>query len=250
MELSGKVALVTGAAKRLGRAIALTLAEGGADIVLHVNASSGEDLVREIEALGRQAWIVRADLSRAAAACRLSQAVLTLAGHVDILVNNAAIFFPTSLSALTVRTWRTVLCINLTAPFVLSLLLGRAMCAHGTGKIIQLGDWSGLRPLPGYLPYCVSKGGLVALTQVLAKALAPQVQVNGVAPGPVLPPDHYTAGERQTLIVHTPLGRLGQATDVARAVHFLVTAGDFATGAVYLVDGGRLVRASEGMSTS
>ncbi len=250
MELSGKVALVTGAARRLGRAIALTLAAEGADVVLHVHSSSGEDLAREIATMGRQAWRVRADLSCPAEAYRLSRTVETLTGRVDILVNNAAVFFPTPLPTLTVHTWQTVLHTNLTAPFVLSLLLGRAMRERGMGKIIQLGDWSGKRPLPGYLSYCVSKGGVLALTQVLAKALAPQVQVNAVAPGPVLPPDDYTATARRALIGHTPLKRLGQVGDVARAVRFLITAGDFVTGAIYLADGGWLASAPEGTSTS
>ncbi len=250
MELSGKVALVTGAARRLGRAIALTLAAEGVDVVLHVHTSSGEDIAREIATLGRQAWIVRADLSRPAEAYRLSRGVEALAGRVDILVNSAAVFFPTPLPTLTVHTWQTVLHTNLTAPFVLSLLLGRAMRERGTGKIIQLGDWSGKRPLPGYLPYCVSKGGVLALTHVLAKALAPQVQVNAVAPGPVLPPDDYTATARRALVAHTPLKRLGQVADVARAVRFLITAGDFVTGAIYLADGGWLASVPEGTSTS
>jgi pteridine reductase len=250
MELSGKVALVTGAARRLGRAIALTLAAEGADVVLHVHSSSGEDLAREITSMGRQAWRVHADLSCPAEAYRLSRTVETLTGRVDILVNNAAVFFPTPLPTLTVHTWQTVLHTNLTAPFVLSLLLGRAMRERGMGKIIQLGDWSGKRPLPGYLSYGVSKGGVLALTQVLAKAFAPQVQVNAVAPGPVLPPDDYTATARRALIRHTPLKRLGQVGDVARAVRFLITAGDFMTGAIYLVDGGWLASAPEGTSTS
>jgi NAD(P)-dependent dehydrogenase (short-subunit alcohol dehydrogenase family) len=250
MELSGKVVLVTGAARRLGRLIALTLAAEGADIVLHVHTSSGENLAREIAALGRQVWVVRADLSRRVETHRLSQVVLALTGRVDILVNNAAVFFPTPLSTLTVSRWRTVLHTNLTAPFVLSLFLGRTMQKRGMGKIIQLGDWSGMRPLVGYLPYCMSKRGLAAVTQVLAKAFAPQVQVNAVAPGPVLPPDHYTAAARRALIARTPLRRLGQGIDVARAVRFLVTGRDFVTGSVYLVDGGWLVSEPEGTTTS
>jgi|SRR5215813_3538910 len=250
MELAGKVVLVTGAARRLGRIIALTLAAEGADIVLHVHTSSGENLAREIAALGQRAWVVRADLSRPAEAHHLSQVVLALTGRVDILVNNAAVFFPTPLSTLTVSRWRTVLHTNLTAPFVLSLLLGRTMQQRGMGKILQLADWSGMRPLAGYLPYCVSKGGLVAVTQVLATTFAPQVQVNAVAPGPVLPPDHYTAAARRALSARTPLRRLGQVMDVARAVRFLVTEGDFVTGSVYVVDGGWLVNDPEGTTTS
>jgi len=250
MRLSGQVALVTGAARRLGRAIALTLAEEGADVILHVHTSSGEDIAGEARALGRQAWIVRADLARTAEAVRLSQGVIDLVGRVDIVVNNAAVFFPTPLATLSVPTWRMVLSMNLSAPFILSLFLGRTMRTCGAGKIIQLSDWSGVRPVPGYLPYCVTKGGLLALTQVLAKALAPQVQVNGIAPGPVLPPDGYTQEECHALRMHTPLRRLGQVEDVTRVVRFLVTTGDFVTGAIYWTDGGWLAKAPGGTETS
>jgi pteridine reductase len=249
-ELSGKIALITGAARRVGRAIALSLAADGADIVLHVHTSSGADLAHEIATLERRSWIVRADLSRPEEAVQFSETVLASVGRVDILVNNAAVFFPTPLTTINASLWRTVLYTNLTAPFVLSLRLGRAMQRRGKGKIIQLGDGSGIRPAAGYLPYCVSKKGVLTLTQVLAKAFAPQVQVNAVAPGPVLLPDNYTAAERQAVLASTPLRRLGRAADVARAVRFLVTVGDFVTGATYFVDGGCLVSEPEGTSTS
>jgi pteridine reductase len=248
--LSGKIVLITGAARRLGRAIALALATEGADIALHVHTSSGEDLAREIAALGRRSWVIRADLSRPEEAARFSETVLASVGGIDILVNNAAVFFPTPLVTLNVSLWRTVLHTNLTAPFMLSLLLGRTMQRRGMGRIIQLGDWSGMRPLAGYLPYCVSKKGLLMLTQVLAKAFAPQVHVNAVAPGPVLPPDYYTTVEQHALLACTPLRRLGQAADVVRAVRFLVTGGDFVTGSIYFVDGGCLVSEPEGTRTS
>ena len=215
MDLCGKVALVTGAGRRLGYAIALALAEGGADLVLHVHTSSGEEIAQEVRALGRRACVLQADLSQVAEARRLSQAALAVTGRVDVLVNNASVFLPTPLSTLTAQAWQTTLHTNLTAPFVLALLLGRTMRAHGCGKIVQLGDWSGMRPLPGYLPYCVSKGGLSALTQVLAKALAPQVQVNSVAPGPVLPPASYDAAARRALSERTPLKRLGLLVEAA-----------------------------------
>jgi NAD(P)-dependent dehydrogenase (short-subunit alcohol dehydrogenase family) len=250
VDLHGRVALVTGAGRRLGRACALSLAEGGADLLLHVHTSSGEEVAREVRALGRQATILSADLSQVTAASRLSREALAVAGRVDILVNNAAVFIPTPLRRLTVQSWQEILRTNLTAPFVLALLLGRTMQAQGAGKIVQLGDGSGSRPLPGYLPYCVSKGGLHALTQVLAKALAPQVQVNSVAPGPVLPPEDYDASARCALGENTPLGRLGEAGDVARAVRFLVEAGEFVNGAAYVVDGGWLARPASGTATS
>jgi len=250
MKLSGQVAFVTGAARRLGQAVALALAQEGADVLLHVHRSSGEEVAREVRNAGRRAWVVKADLSSPAEAVRLSQDALALAGRVDILINNAAIFFPTPLPNLTTQAWRTILHTNLTSPFTLSLLLGRAMRAQGRGDIIQLTDWSGVRPLPAYLPYCVSKGGLWTLTQALAKVFAPQVRVNGVAPGPVLPPDDYPEAERQFLCSETPLRRVGQVSDVIRAVRFLLTADGFITGSVYVVDGGWLARAPGGRRTS
>ncbi|MGH7966562.1 MAG: SDR family NAD(P)-dependent oxidoreductase, partial [Candidatus Binatia bacterium] len=217
MVLHGTVALVTGSGRRLGRAISLALAEQGADLLLHVHTSSGEDIAQEIIALGRHAVVIRADLSYPSEAARLGREALAVAGRVDVLVNNAAVLIPTPLPTLTLDTWQGLLRTNLTAPFILSLSLGRAMQMQGSGKIIQLGDWSGSRPLPGYLPYCVAKGGLQSLTQALAKALAPQVQVNAVAPGPVLPPAHYDSVARHTLERYTPLSRLGKAEDVVRA---------------------------------
>jgi pteridine reductase len=249
MALAGQVAFVTGAAKRLGRAITLALAQEGADIVLHVHSSSGEEVACEVRNLGRRAWIVNGDLSSPAAAIRLSQDALARAGRVDILVNNAAVFGATPLPNLTLPVWRMILHTNLTAPFTLSLVLGRAMRAQGRGQIIQLTDWSGVRALPAYLPYCVSKGGLWTLTQALAKALAPEVRVNGVAPGPVLLPADYPEGERQFLGAETPLKRVGQVSDVTRAVRFLIVEG-FITGSVYVVDGGWLARAPRGRRTS
>ena len=250
MALDGKVALVTGAAKRLGRSIAVVFAESGADLVLHVHTSSGEEVARAVRARGRRAFVIRADLSRAMEVTHLMQDAFNQAGQVDILVNSAAVFFPTLLTNLTVDAWRGIIRTNLTAPFVLSLLLGKKMRAQGWGRIVQLSDWSGWRPVPRYLPYCVSKGGLNVLTHVMAKALAPQVTVNGVALGPVLVPDHYEGRSRQMIAAQTPLGRLGNVADVAHAVRFLVERGDFVTGATYCVDGGKLARVSGDMSTS
>ncbi|MGE0682250.1 MAG: SDR family NAD(P)-dependent oxidoreductase [Candidatus Binatia bacterium] len=246
MQLQGKIAFVTGGGKRLGRAIAVALAEGGADILLHVHTSSGEDTARAIEALGRRAIILRADISMTAAAVRLGRDAMATAGRVDILINNAAVFFPTPVTTLTTKSWKSVIQTNLTSPFILALLFGRAMRAQGAGKIVQLGDWGGIRPTLGYLPYCVSKGGIQVMTQALAKAFAPDVQVTTVAPGPVLPPEQYDAIKIQHLVEQTPLQRLGSEQDVVRAVRFLVESGDFVTGATYFVDGGWLAKVASG----
>lgn len=250
MNLRGKVVLITGAARRLGRVVALTLAEAGADLVLHMHSSSAEDLVSQVKDLGRRAVVVRADLAHPKEAARVAEEALAWAENIDVLVNNAAVFFPSPLTSLSVENWRSVLSVNLTAPFVLAMTLGRTMQGCGGGKIIQLGDWSGQKPVPGYLSYCVSKGGLHMLTLALAKALAPHVQVNEVVLGPMLPPAHYAAQDISTIVRRTPLLRLGNATDVARAIRFLVEDGDFVTGAAYTVDGGWLARAPFGIRTS
>jgi pteridine reductase len=251
MKLVGKTVLVTGAAKRLGRTSALTLAEAGADVILHVNSSSGDGVAQEIRGLGRHAAVVRGDLSQIGETLRVAREALALTrgGKIDILVNNAAVFAPSSLARTSLSDWQRMLRVNLTAPFIFALALGREMRKAGSGKIIQLGDWSGQRPVPGYVPYCVSKGGLHALTLALAKALASQVQVNEVVLGPVLPPDEYHEQATRVLLQQTPLRRLGNAEDVAKTVRFLAVSSDFVTGASYTVDGGWLANVPGGSSS-
>jgi NAD(P)-dependent dehydrogenase (short-subunit alcohol dehydrogenase family) len=251
MKLVGKIAFVSGAAKRLGRASALTLAKAGADVILHVNTSSGEGIAQEIRRLGREAAIVRGDLSQVEEVLRVVREALALAGtgRIDVLVNNAALFFPSSVKETSLTEWQRLIRVNLTAPFVFALTLGREMRKGGGGKIIQLGDWSGQRPVLGYLPYCVSKGGIHALTLALAKALAPQVQVNEVVLGPVLPPDNYGEQATRALVEQTPLQRLGKTEDVSRTVLFLAEASNFVTGASYIVDGGWLVNVPGGTNS-
>jgi pteridine reductase len=238
MDLAGKVAFVSGGGKRLGRALAVTLAEGGADIVLHVNRSSGKDVAEEIRDLGRRVVVVRADLARLDETQRLAQQVLAAVGKIDVLVNNAAVFGRAELPQVTAQMWRTVVRTNLTGAFLLSWMVGREMKRQGSGKIVQVGDWTGTHPVAGYVPYCVTKAGILALTGAFAKALAPEVQVNAIAPGPVLPPTHYDTATRHSLIEGTPLRRLGEAHDVARTVRFLVEKGGGITGATYYIDGG------------
>lgn len=251
LRLAGKTALVTGAAKRLGRLCALTLAEAGAEVILHVNASSGREVALAIQELGGQVAVVRGDLSQREETRRVAREALALAkeGKIDILVNNAAVFAPSALARTSLPEWHRMLRVNLTAPFILAVTLGQVMRKAGSGKIIQLGDWSGQRPVPGYLSYCVSKGGLHALTLALAKALAPQVQVNEVVLGPVLPPDAYDEQAIRVLRQQTPLRRLGTAEDVARTVGFLAAASDFVTGASYIVDGGWLANVPGGSNS-
>jgi len=250
MDLRGTTALVTGAGRRLGQAIALSLAERGATLVLHVHSSSAQALVEEIEKRGSRADVISVDLSVPGAGAYLAQEVLQRMGTIDVLINSAAVFFATPVRTLRVEDWRKVLQVNLMAPVMLAVRLGRSMKAQGKGKIIQLGDWSGQRPGRGYLPYCVAKGGLHLSTAALAKAFAPSVQVNELVLGPVLPPADYDTQRLQGLVAATPMQHLGQPLDVIRALHFLLEEGDFVTGASYVVDGGWLAQPPGGMATS
>jgi NAD(P)-dependent dehydrogenase (short-subunit alcohol dehydrogenase family) len=243
MELRGRWALVTGAAKRVGRSIALALAEHGANVVVHYNTSAraAEGTVREIEALGVRSFALGAELVRAADVARLAREAEERTGGITVLVNNASNYLRVPFDELTEAVWDASLDVNLKAPFLLAWHLGRAMKARGEGRIVNLADWAGERPYNDYLPYCVAKAGVICLTKALAKALAPEVQVNAVAPGPVLPPDDLGPVERQAIIRATPLKRFGKPDDVARCVRFLAEDADFSTGAVFLVDGGRLI---------
>lgn len=243
MTLLGKVALVTGSGKRLGKAIAIALAEGGADVALHGHLSSLAHVAQEVKRRGRQALILQADLSSGTEVQRLTREVLSLAGRVDILVNNAATFIHSPIHTVTRDSWERLLGLNLTAPLFLSLTLGQVMRERGGGTIIHIGDWSGMRPVPGYVPYCLTKSGLHALTQLLAKAFAPLVQVNEIAPGPVLPPVSYGEELQHRLAHETPLRHLGSPHDVTRIVRFLSEQGRGITGATYFVDGGWFAQA-------
>ncbi len=243
MELKGKVALVTGSAKRVGRSIALALAARGAHVAIHYRSSQGEadKLVREINSAGARAQAFRADLEKVQEIENIIGQVLGVFGRIDVLVNSASVFYRKPLEEVTEYDWDHNLNTNLKAPFFLSKYAGLAMRRQGAGKIVNIGDWAGIRPYNNYLPYTVSKTGLIGLTKALAKALAPEVQVNCIALGPVLPPDQYEASEIETLVKRTLVKRLGSAEDVARAVLFFCEGTDFATGATLVLDGGRLI---------
>ena len=243
MELRGRWALVTGAAQRVGRAIAHELAGRGANLIVHYNTSEAPAArtVAELEARGVRAFALRADLSRAADVAALVRGAEARSGGVSVLVNSASNYLRVPFEQLTEEVWDLSLDVNLKAPFLLAWHLGRAMRARGAGRIVNVADWASERPYDDYLPYCVSKAGVVCLTKALAKALAPEVHVNAVAPGPVLLPSDVGPSEREAIVRATPLKRIGTPEDVARCVRFLAEEADFSTGAIYLVDGGRLI---------
>jgi pteridine reductase len=243
MNLQGKVALVTGAGKRIGQAIALALAERGAALAIHYRSSrtgAEEAAARIIEQRGR-AQIFGAELERVDEIERMVASVVEAFGRLDVLVNSASAFYRKPLEELTERDWDLNLDTNLKAPFFLSKFAGAAMRREGAGKIVNIGDWAGTRPYNNYLPYTVSKAGLIGLTRALAKALAPEVQVNCIALGPVMPPDDYEPSQVERLRLATLTKTLGSTGDVARAVLFLCEGTDFATGSTMMLDGGRLL---------
>ena len=242
MELRGKVALVTGAGRRIGRAIALSFAAHGVTVAVHYRTSHAEAdaVVAEIARERGTAKAFHANLEHVAEIEQMIAAVLDAFGRIDILVSSASIFAPTPLEKITERDWDANLDINLKAPFFLSKLAGAAMRRQGAGKIVNLGDWAGVRPYKDYLPYAVSKSGLIGLTKSLAKELAPEVQVNCIALGMVMPPEDYDDAEVARLIKRTLTQKMGSPEDVARAVIFFCET-DYATGAILNLEGGRLL---------
>lgn len=235
---SRPVALVTGAARRVGRAIALELARAGFDVGVHHRASSSEAgaVVGELAALGARATAVRADLARPGEIAAMFQALDAAYGRLDVLVNSAAVFRHTPPDRLSEEDFDFHVATNLKAPYLCSVEAARRM---GPGAlIVNIADVAAERPFRGYIPYCVSKAGLVMLTRSMAKAYAPRIRVNAVAPGTVLFRDDEDESQRQAVIARIPLGRVGTPEDVARAVRFLWES-PHVTGAVIPVDGGR-----------
>jgi pteridine reductase len=243
VQAQGKVALVTGAARRVGKAIALTLAERGAHVIITYNTSEAEALAtaREIEAHGVEGMALKGNITRSDDVDAIVRQVLAHFGRIDILVNNASNYYKTPFETLTEAQWDDLVGTNLKGTFLVSKRVGDEMLKTGTGKIINLADWAGFRPYKDYMPYCVAKAGVIALTTALAKTLAPHVQVNAVAPGPVLLPEDFSDDLRRAVVQATPLKRIGTPDDIARTVVFLVEGSDFITGAVIPVDGGRLI---------
>jgi pteridine reductase len=236
--LAGKVALVTGSAKRLGRAVALRLAAEGADLVIHHGASHAEALetVGEIEKMGQRAMALSADLRKIDEIRTLFVEVAKGFGRLDILVNSAANFLPASIVSTTEEVWDSSLDTNLKAGFFCAQAAA-PLLRRTKGTIVNFADAGGLLGWPGFIPHSISKAGVVMLTKVLAKALAPEVRVNAIAPGTITMPGDPPAWEAD-FVKLAPLGRTGTPSDIADAVSYLVHA-EFMTGHTLVLDGGR-----------
>jgi NAD(P)-dependent dehydrogenase (short-subunit alcohol dehydrogenase family) len=237
--LAGQVALVTGAAKRIGRSVALRLATEGADIAVNYRSSKGEadEVVAQIVAMGRRAVAVRADVAKREDVIAMFAAVAKQFGQLDILVNNAGMFFPAKFEELTEEQWDRIQGTNLTSQFLCSQAAAPMLRRSGHGRIINFASLGGLLAWPDYTHYCVSKAGVIMLTRCLARALAPEITVNAIAPGTISFP-----GDAPELasdyIRRAPLHRTGSPQDIDDAVVFLAQSA-FVTGHVIVVDGGR-----------
>ena len=238
LPLQGRVALVTGAGKRLGRAVALRLAEEGGDVVVHYRSSQPEawETVKQIEKLGRRASAIGANLGRVSEIKRLFDEAGKHFGRLDILVNSAANFLPASMVSTTEEIWDSSLDTNLRAPFF-CVQAAAPWLRRTQGVIINFADTGGLLGWTGYIPHSISKAGVIMLTKVLAKALAPEVRVNAIAPGTITMEGDPPEWEAD-FIKLAPLGRAGKPSDITDSVLFLVQS-KFMTGQVLVVDGGR-----------
>jgi len=242
--LSGKAALITGGARRVGAAIARRLHAAGANVLLHYRDSHADAarLESELNALrAKSAATVKAELLAPIAPRALVTAALQAFGRLDILVNNASSFFAVEVGAIESSHWEELIGSNLRAPLFICQEAAPELAAN-QGSIINIIDIHADRPLKGYPVYTIAKSGLAALTRSLALELAPRVRVNGVSPGAIAWPDdgQFDEKERSRILATTPLGRTGSPEDIAQAVHFLACA-PYVTGQVLAVDGGRSI---------
>lgn len=239
--LQGQVALVTGAGRRIGRAIALALGRAGADVVVNYRSSKSEAraTAREIARLGVRSIALRADVSKPAEVRAMFRSVERRFGRLDVLVNNAALFFPVKWDKLTEKHWDRILGANLKGPFFCAQAAAKLMMRRKRGRIINLSSLGGFKAWPDYMHYCSSKAGVIMLTRCLAKALAPHIQVNSIAPGTILFPGEKTSPVIDRVIRSTPLRKAGRPEDIADMALYLATEGGYITGQTFLIDGGQ-----------
>ena len=238
-DLKGKTVLITGAARRLGRAIAVSLAQGGANVAFTFlsSAKEAEQTLKLVKNTGVQGLAVECDLRKDRSAQETVQTVFGHFGQIDLLINNAGVFQTAKIEDITAQQWDEVFSVNVRAPFLMSQSCIPAL-RTSQGRIINLGSLGGEKPWTTHAHYCSSKAALHMLTQVMAKALAPEVAVNCVAPGMIVAEDERDPVLVERLAVRTPMQKNGTPQDVVSAVMYFATAPHFITGQILTVDGG------------
>jgi NAD(P)-dependent dehydrogenase (short-subunit alcohol dehydrogenase family) len=242
MKLIGKVALVTGSAHRVGKAVALALAQEGADIVVHYggSADAARQTVAEIETMGRRTLLVRADMGNWNEATQLGQKALDYFGKVDILINSASSFINANYLETTESQYDAAMDVNTKGPYAVSQVIGKAMIAGDGGNIINIIDEGAFYPSKSYTAHSISKAALLALTRSQTLALGPKVRVNAICPGPILKPPTYTDEQWENLRRSNPLNALGTAEQVGEIVMFFLTGPQFINGDCIMLEGGRM----------
>lgn len=240
MEIENAVILITGAAMRVGRTVALELAQKGAIIVFsyYLEEEPWQETMQEIKSLCGECLAIQTEIRSAADVKNLVRRTIDHYGRVDVLINNASVWLKTPFLEISEADWDLSLDVNLKGPFLASQAVAPHMLAQGQGVIINITDLSAFQTWPGYAHHAASKAGLVALTKSLAVELAPKIRVNAIAPGTVLLPEDAPLEKVQWAEEKSLLKRVGEPEDVARLIIFLIES-EFTTGSVYFVDGGR-----------
>ncbi len=245
MDMENCRILVTGGARRVGRSIVMSLLDAGCRVAVHYRESreaAGQLKQRIDDKHVNQVLLLQGDVTRKADWERMRDGIEAEWGGLDVLVHNAAVFGTSDIVNVTETEWDRYMSVNLKSVLLGSQVFAPAMKRQGRGKIIAIADVAGELIWPSYIPYAVSKAGVLALIRGLAQSLAPEIQVNAVSPGPVLAPDDWSEDQEREVARELPLKRLGSPADIAQAVHFLIASGDFITGQNLRVDGGRSVR--------
>jgi len=207
----------------------------------HSSDEEAEQTLKDVEAFGTEAIAIQADVSKNDDVDRMVSSAIDHFGVIDVLVNNAAIFYHKDFIDLTEEDFDRNISINLKGPYLCCLAVGKHMLRRQSGKIINIACTGGIMPWTGFIPYSISKAGVIMLTKTIAKSLGPHIQVNAIAPGPVLLPEHYSAEERERAVRSTVLKREGSPDDITKTILFLLEGTDYITGDVIAVDGGRLL---------
>jgi pteridine reductase len=239
--MTARTVLITGAARRIGAALARELHADGMNIIIHYHTSAedAEALAASLNAARKNsAFLLRADLQQTAALPALAAAAVDFTGRLDVLINNASVFYPTAVGDTKLDQWEQTMDTNMKAPYFLMQACVQHL-SKAAGCIINITDIHGMRPLKDYPVYSASKAGLIMLTKALAKELGPAIRVNAISPGAILWPEMLPERKKDGILSKTVMKRLGDPLDIAKAVRFLINDADYITGQIISVDGGR-----------